>query len=271
MAAVSEVYRGKVAVITGAGSGIGRELARQLAGRGARLAISDIDVSGLTDTAHACGHVEIRTYRVDVASRAEVFGHAADVARDFGTAHFVFNNAGVTLGATFEHATIEEIEWLLGINLWGVIYGTKAFLPMLLAQREGHIVNISSAFGLIAAFGQSAYNISKFGVRGLTECLWRELEGTGVRATTVHPGGINTNIAKSARMGEQATEIEEGMRPVVDKLLSTPPADCARDILDGVARGKRRILTGNGVCVMDALARLFPEHYGPILKTVTGL
>jgi len=271
MAAGSNAYRGKVSVITGAASGIGRELARQLAARGARLAISDVEMAGLTDTARACGGAEVRTYRVDVASRAEVFGHADAVARDFGTAHFVFNNAGVSLGATVEHATIEEIEWQLGINLWGVIYGTKAFLPMLLAQREGHIVNISSAFGLVAVFGQGAYNISKFGVRALTECLWWELEGTGVRATSVHPGGIRTNIAKAARMGAHTTEVEESLRPLVDKLLSTPPADCARDILDGVAKGKRRILTGNGVCVMDAIARLLPAQYGRILKAVTGL
>ncbi|MBY0411681.1 MAG: SDR family oxidoreductase [Burkholderiaceae bacterium] len=181
----------KVAVITGAGAGIGRALAVDIAGCGARLALSDLNEAGLEETRQLCGSAETRCYKVDVSQRAEVDAFAAQVKHDFGTAHFVFNNAGVTLIATIEHSTIEEIEWQLGINLWGVIFGPKAFLPMMLAQREGHTINVSSIFGLIGFYGQGAYNISKFGVRGLTECLWRELQGTGVSATTVHPGGVS--------------------------------------------------------------------------------
>ena len=157
----------------------------------------------------------------------------------------MINNAGATVVGTVEHLTVDEIEWQLGINLWGVIYGTKAFLPMMLAQREGCIVNISSVFGLVGFPAQGAYNISKFGVRGLTECLWSELEGTGVRAVCVHPGGIKTNIEKAGRRCAAAGEEEARFSTLADKMLMTPPEDCAADIIAGVERGKRRIITGN--------------------------
>lgn len=264
------IYQGKVAVITGAGSGIGRELARQLAGHGARLALSDVNMAGLSDTAKLCGSAEVRTYRLDVASREQVFAHADDVKRDFGTAHSLFNNAGVTLIATFAEATIEEIEWQVAINLWGVIYGTKAFLPMMLAQREGHIVNLSSVFGLVGGKGQGPYNITKFGVRGLTECLWRELKDTGVKATSVHPGGIKTSIGAKARWGVNASAKTKEIEPLLEKALITPPEVCANDILRGVARGKRRILTGNGARTVDLLSRLLPVRHVPILKATLG-
>ena len=198
-------YLGKVAVVTGAGAGIGRELALQLAQRGARLALSDVDMTGLEETRQLCNGAEVRPYRVDVSARYEVFAHADAVRQDFGTAHYVFNNAGVSLAASFDHSTIEEIERLLGINLWGVIYGTKAFLPLLLAQREGHIVNMSSIFGLVGVPGQSAYNISKFGVRGLTESLWRELRHTGVKATTVHPAASAPTSSTRRRSASSPT------------------------------------------------------------------
>jgi NAD(P)-dependent dehydrogenase (short-subunit alcohol dehydrogenase family) len=260
-------YEGKVAVITGAGSGIGRELARLLAGHGARLALSDVSESGLAETVRVCGgKAEVRAYPLDVSKRAAVFAHADDVKRDFGTAHFLFNNAGVSLAATFEHATIEEMEWLLGINLWGVIYGTKAFLPLMLAQREGHIVNLSSIFGFVGVPAQSAYNISKFGVRGLTECLWAELSGTGVRATCVHPGGIRTNIDKAAPLGKFAGDYEKKIMDTIGKMLVTPPEDCARDIIDGVARGRKRIVTGKNAALVDYAARISPKRYGAVLK-----
>jgi len=260
-------YEGKVAVITGAGSGIGRELARLLAGHGARLALSDVSEPGLAETVKVCGgKAEVRAYPLDVSKRAAVFAHADDVKRDFGTAHFLFNNAGVSLAATFEHATIEEMEWLLGINLWGVIYGTKAFLPLMLAQREGHIVNLSSIFGFVGVPAQSAYNIAKFGVRGLTECLWAELSGTGVRATCVHPGGIRTNIDKAAPLGKFAGDYEKKIMDTIGKMLVTPPEDCARDIIDGVARGRKRIVTGKNAALVDYAARISPKRYGAVLK-----
>lgn len=260
-------YRDKVAVISGAGNGIGRALAAQLAAAGARLALSDIDADGLRETIETLpAATEARGYRVDVSKRDEVFDSAEQIRRDFGTAHYVFNNAGVTMISTIAHATLEEIEWQLGVNLWGVIYGTKAFLPILLEQREGHIVNMSSVFGLAGIFAQGAYNVSKFGVRGWTECLWWELEGTGVKATCVHPGGIRTAIVQKARHGRNVGVEESSVLRLMDDLLITPPEHCARAILVGVAKGKKRILTGHKSRQLDVLTRLFPASYHRFIK-----
>jgi short-subunit dehydrogenase len=205
-----------------------------------------------------------------VSRRDAVFGHAEQVRSDFGCVDVVINNAGVTVIGTVEHLTIEEIEWQLGINLWGVIYGTKAFLPMMLEQRRGCIVNISSIFGLIAYPGQSAYNISKFGVRALTECLWAELEGTGVRALSVHPGGIRTAIGKTARLCAAANEVERKLAAdSYEVLLTTPPEDCAAAIVKGIERGKRRVRVGNRSFVAWWLPRLFPDSYPAIVRRLT--
>ncbi|MES2148406.1 MAG: SDR family oxidoreductase [Pseudomonadota bacterium] len=262
----TDLFRDKVAVVTGAGSGIGRELAIQLAARGARLALSDRNPDGVNETARLCVGADARVYSLDVSTRQAIFAHAAEVRRDFGTAHFIFNNAGVTLAATFEHITPDEMTWLLDIDLYGVIWGSKAFLPMMLAQREGHIVNISSIFGFIGYPAQSAYNIAKFGVRGLNECLWRELEGSGVKAVSVHPGGIKTNFAKAAPMGKHAGETERAVMELTDKLLITPAADCAFAILDGIARGRDRIVTGKASKLAEWLPRLFPRRYHAIMS-----
>jgi short-subunit dehydrogenase len=190
------------------------------------------------------------------------------VKRDFGTSHYVVNNAGATMIGTIANMTVDEIEWQLGINLWGVIYGTKAFLPMMLAQSQGWIVNISSVFGLVGYPAQGAYNISKFGVRGLTECLWSELEGTGVRAVCVHPGGIKTNIEKAGRRCAAAGEEEARFSVLADKLLQTTADRCARDILSGIERGKKRIITGNRSTTLFWLSRLLPNAYPAVLKVV---
>ena len=265
------IFKDKVVVITGAGSGIGRALAQQLAGKGARLALSDVNAKGLDETLKSLPAVtEARAYALDVSNRQAVFAHADDVQRDFGTAHCVVNNAGATMIGTIEHMTVDEIEWQLGINLWGVIYGTKAFLPMMLAQSEGCIVNISSVFGLVGYPAQGAYNISKFGVRGLTECLWSELEGTGVRAICVHPGGIKTNIEKAGRRCAAAGEEEARFSVLADKLLQTSPDECAADIIAGIERGKKRIITGNRSTTLFWLSRLMPNAYPAILKRVAG-
>ena len=263
------VFTGKVVVITGAASGIGRALAQQLAAKGARLALSDVNATGLQETLGSLPAVtEARGYALDVSSRAAVFAHADDVKRNFGTAHFVVNNAGATMIGTVEHMTIDEIEWQLGINLWGVIYGTKAFLPMMLAQSEGCIVNISSVFGLAGFPAQAAYNISKFGVRGLTECLWSELDGTGVRAVCVHPGGIKTNIEKAGRRCAAAGEEEARFAAQVDRMLQTPPGECAADIIAGIERGKKRIITGYLSSRLFWLSRLLPNAYPAIIRAL---
>lgn len=263
-------FKNKVAVVTGAGSGIGRALAVALATEGAQLALSDLNLAGLDETVRLlpAGAVA-RTYRLDVSDRGAVFAHATEVKADFGTAHLVINNAGTTLVGLFENQTIDEMRWLLNINLWGVIHGTKAFLPMLLEQREGCIVNMSSVLGLVGFPTHSAYNITKFGVRGLTESLWSELEGTGVEAICVHPGGINTGFDNRARVSEASDERERQMLGRMSGTMRTTPAQCAAEMLAGIRKGKRRIVTGRLSNLLFWLPRLFPSSYHRFLKSIT--
>jgi len=262
-------YTGKVAVITGAGSGIGRALAEALAREGARLALSDIDEGAVKATLGMLpATAEVQAYRLDVTSRDAVFAHAAEVRADFGTAQLLFNNAGSAMLGTFEHQTIEEIQWMVDLDLWSVVYATKAFLPVMLARREGCIVNISSIAGLIGIPALSSYNIAKFGVRGLTESLWSELEGTGVRAVCVHPGGIRTNIERASRRCSNAGPIEARMDIVNSKTLRTRPERCAEDIINGIRRGRRRIITGYRSSSVDWLARLLPDFYPALFRSV---
>ncbi|MEU7905665.1 SDR family oxidoreductase [Actinoplanes sp. NPDC049118] len=268
----THAYRGRICVVTGAASGIGRALAVQLAEAGAILAISDVDAVGLKETASLLPPgTRARTTHLDVSSKSAVQAYAEAVLAEFGTAHYVFNNAGVTLAATIEHARLEEYEWLLGINLWGPIYGTKAFLPAMLRQGHGHVVNFSSVFGFVTVPTQSAYHISKFGIRGFTECLSRELEGTGVSATIVHPGGIATRIGTDARFGVDAGPAERQFIEKMSALLKTTPEQCAGVILAGVARRKRRIVVGESARVLDLLPRLLPVRYGAVLRRLRGL
>lgn len=262
-------FTDKVVVITGAGSGIGRALALQMARRGARLALSDVNATTLEETLRSLPTtINANAYVLDVSNRQAVFAHAEDVRRDFGAAYCVINNAGATVIGTIEHLTIEEIEWQLNINLWGVIYGTKAFLPTMLARRDGCIVNISSVFGLVGYPAQGAYNIAKFGVRGLTECLWNELEGTGVEAVCVHPGGIRTNIEKAGRRCAAMGPQEAGFSTLADKLLLTSPDECAANIVAALERGKKRIVTGHRAATLYWLSRLLPNAYPAVLKAI---
>jgi len=255
--------RGRVAAITGAGSGIGRALAVELARKGTHLALSDVDEVGLAETvskAEGFG-VKVTSARVDVADREAVHAWADQVVADHGAVNLVFNNAGVALGATVEGMSYEDLEWLMGINFWGVVHGTKAFLPHLKASGEGHVVNISSVFGLLGIPSQSAYNAAKFAVRGFTDALRMELEidPCGVSATTIHPGGIKTNIARNARMDESVTALAddpEQARRDFEKLFVTTPDKAAKQIIAAVEANKRRALIGPDAKVLDLVSRL---------------
>jgi len=264
-------FEDKVAAITGAGSGIGRGLAIELAGRGARLALSDVDAAGLAETIAfveqsrgTSGAVKVSSAHVDVTDRAAVEGWAADVVEEFGQANLIFNNAGVALAANVEAMSYESFRWLIDVNFWGVVHGTLAFLPHLKAAGDGHVVNISSVFGLLGIPSQSAYNSAKFAVRGFTDALRTELdiERCGVSATTIHPGGIRTNIARNARFEfadhEEAVDAEQAALDF-EKLTRTTPDKAARLIIGAVERNKRRALIGPDAHVFDAAARISPR------------
>ena len=260
-----KTFRGRVAAVTGAGSGIGRALARELAARGAHLALSDINEAGLAETVMLCegpgAAAKITSQRVDVADRDTVYAWADQVVADHGRVNLIFNNAGVGLAATIEAMSYEDFEWLMSINFWGVVYGTKAFLPHLKAAGEGHVINLSSVFGLVSVPGQAAYNAAKFAVRGFTDALRMELqmEGSPVSCTTVHPGGVKTNIARNARVDPSvaATLSHPGAAAdEFDKLARTSPESAARQILAGVMRDRRRVLVGPDATAIDLISRL---------------
>lgn len=270
-------FRDKVAAITGASSGIGRELALELARRGSHLALADVDETGLAETALRAKRagVEVTTARVDVADRAAVEAWADGVVTDHGRVNLVANNAGVAVGASVEGTSYEDLEWLMGINFWGVVYGTKAFLPHLRAAGEGHVVNISSIFGLMGIPTQSAYNAAKFAVRGFTESLRMELdiEDCGVSATSVHPGGIKTNIARNARIGGGLDDI--GQDPDVarrdfEKLFITTPEKAARQIVRAVQLDKRRALIGPDAKAFAVLTKLPPGLHQRVVARAAG-
>lgn len=270
-----EEFEGRVAAVTGAGSGIGRALAVELATRGAHLALADIDEVGLAETVARCEGkgVKVTSRRVDVADRDAVHAWADAVVAEHGKVNLVVNNAGVALASTVASMTYEDFEWLMGINFWGVVYGTKAFLPHLKASGEGHLVNMSSVFGLVSIPAQSAYNAAKFGVRGFTDALRMELdmEDCGVSVTTVHPGGIKTNIARNARMDDSITAIAgSNPRNDFDKVAMTSPEKAARQILAAVERDRRRALIGPDAKLIDFVSRLPAGFYQWILVKGAG-
>jgi NAD(P)-dependent dehydrogenase (short-subunit alcohol dehydrogenase family) len=237
-------FAGRTAVVTGAGSGIGRALAAELARRGARVAASDVDAAAAEDTAARLTELggTIRAWRLDVTDRDAVEAHATDVVDTFGSADLVINNAGVALAARAVEQSAKDVTKVIDVDLLGVIHGTQAFLPHLLASGDGHLVNISSLFGLIAMPYNSAYNAAKFGVRGYTESIAIELAAARapVRVTCVHPGGVATSIARNA----QRPVDNEGLADAFEQVLRMPPERAATIILRGVARGRRRQLVG---------------------------
>ena len=264
-------FRGKVAAITGAGSGIGRGLAVELAGKGCHLALSDVDDAGLAETVamveHAAGprgSVKVSGTHVDVTDRDAVEAWATAIADEFGQVNLIFNNAGVALSADVSAMSYESFRWLMDINFWGVVHGTLAFLPHLKASGDGHIVNISSVFGLLGIPSQSAYNSAKFAVRGFTDALRTELdiEQCGVSATTIHPGGIRTNIARNARFefAEHAEAVDAEQAAVdFERLTRTTPQKAAQLIIGAVEKNKRRALIGPDAHLFDAAARISPR------------
>ncbi len=270
----------KVAAITGAGSGIGRALALNLAGQGCNLAIADVNAAGLKETAEAARQhgVKVLETVVNVADRAAVHSWADEVVREFGKVNLIFNNAGVAHAGTVEGSDYAEYEWIMNINFWGVMHGTKAFLPYLKATGDGHIVNISSIFGLFAQPGMSAYNATKFAVRGFTEALRQELDmdACGVSASCVHPGGIKTNIAKTARMNDSLSKVtgqdaDTARSQFHDQLLRTTPEKAAEVILNGVRRNQRRILIGGDAVATDLMQRSLPALYQRLVVTTMRL
>lgn len=248
-------FDGKVAAITGAASGIGRALAVALANEGCSLALCDVQVEELEQTARLCGDsVNVTCTTVDVANRDQVVAWADASAAHHGQINLIFNNAGVNLVHDAATQSVDDVAWVMEVDFWGVVHGTQAFLPHLRAADAGHIVNISSVFGLVSIPTQSAYNAAKFGVRGYTDALRMELElkGSHVSATTVHPGGIKTNIVRNGRSQfEDEHAIER-----FDAMAMTTPDKAAQQILQAVRRNRRRALIGPDAMLFDLGSRL---------------
>lgn len=270
---------GKVAAISGAGSGIGRATAELLAQRGCHLAIADINVEGLKETEQLLQRypVTVSTHIVNVAEEQAVYQWADAVEHQHGQVHIVINNAGVALSGTVTGLTLEEYRWIVDINFWGVVYGTKAFLPKLEQSGDGHIVNVSSVFGLASQPLMSGYNATKFAVRGFTESLRQDLEVSDscVSCTCVHPGGIKTNIAKSARHTASSEQIS-GMDKAAatkefEKFFINTPEKAAQSIVTGIEKNKRRVLIGPDAKIFDLLVRLLPTTYQKLFTLGTKL
>lgn len=253
---------GKIAAITGAGAGIGRALARRLNREGCELHLSDINAEALSETVSSLERTDIPAHQqvLDVADKTAVHGWADAVAARSGHVDIVINNAGVALMSAVEDCDYDNLEWLMGINFWGVVHGTQAFLPLLRRAERGHIVNMSSIFGLIGVPTQSAYNAAKFAVRGYTEALRQEMRGTAIHVCCVHPGGIRTGIARTARGGDPALTPEERGQEF-ERLARTSPEDAAAKIVRAIEKRKSRLLIGFDARVVDIMARLLPVAY----------
>jgi NADP-dependent 3-hydroxy acid dehydrogenase YdfG len=263
----------KVVVITGAASGIGRALAVEVARRGALVAVSDVDETRLAesvDLVKAAGAREVRSDRLDVADRAAMTAYATTVAEQLGRVNVVVNNAGVALSGDVEDLEYDDMDWIIGINFWGVVHGTKAFLPHLIASGDGHVVNLSSLFGLISVPGQSMYNASKYAVRGFTEALREEMlvAGHPVGVTAVHPGGIKTAIARNGRYS--AREDAAASAAIFDDKLATMSPERAAEIIvtKGVLGGRARVLVGLDAHALHQFARLTGSRYQDVVATV---
>ncbi|MBF6543987.1 SDR family NAD(P)-dependent oxidoreductase [Nocardia brasiliensis] len=264
-------FRGKVCVITGAGSGIGRALAENLAKRGAKLALSDIDTDGLAETVARCEKLgaEVKSDRINVAEREAVLLYADAVKAHFGVVHQVYNNAGIAYHGDVVKTEFKDFDRVMDVDFWGVVNGTKAFLPFLIESGDGHVVNVSSLFGLIAVPGQSAYNSAKFAVRGFTEALRQEMlvGRQPVKVTCVHPGGIKTAVARNAGYaegidGKQAASLFDS------KMAIHTPEMAAQTITEGVRKGHGRVLIGFEAKLLDLFVRVTASGYQRLATVV---
>ena len=269
---MSDIYKNKICVITGAASGIGRALAITLAEQGAVLALSDINETGLSETVEKVGGSnKIMNDVFDMADAEAIASYAQKVEQTLGAADYVFNVAGLTRVGNFVDTPLESMEKVMDVNYWGVVRMSKAFLDQILSKK-GTLVNISSVFGFIGYAGQTHYCASKFAVRGFTETLAQELKGTGVGICSVHPGGIATNIARNAiadKLPDNGASREE-MDAAFDKMAITSPEKAANVILKGAAKKKQRILIGSDARVISLVSRLFPVGYSKILEKYSG-
>jgi short-subunit dehydrogenase len=256
-------FKGKSAAITGAGSGIGRALAQRLAADGCTLFLADVDAQGLAQTkASVFDATRCATSLVDVADSGQVRRWAAEVGGETGHLDLLVNNAGVGLIGDAATTPLEDFHWLMNINFWGVVHGCQAFLPLLEASPRGHLVNISSIFGIIAVPTQAAYNASKFAVKGYTEALRQDLEiaGSSVHVCCVHPGGVGTNIARRARNTDPAISGDE-QQARFEEFVRTSAEEAAEAILTAAERGRKRLLLGPDAHFIDWVHRLFPTRY----------
>ncbi|CDO90033.1 acetoin dehydrogenase [Mycobacterium triplex] len=265
-------FAGKVAVVTGAGSGIGQALAVELGRSGASLAISDVNTEGLAQTEEQLKAIgaPVKADRLDVSEREAFLAYADEVNDHFGKVNQIYNNAGIAFIGDIEVSQFKDIERVMDVDFWGVVNGTKAFLPHLIASGDGHVVNISSVFGLFSVPSQAAYNAAKFAVRGFTEALRQEMwvAGHPVKVTTVHPGGIKTGIARNATAAE-GLDAAELAKAFDKKMASTTPEKAARVILEGVRKNKARVLVGTDAKILDALVRLTGSGYQRLFAPVT--
>ncbi|NME80237.1 SDR family NAD(P)-dependent oxidoreductase [Rhodococcus sp. 105337] len=266
-------FEGRVVVITGAASGIGRALAVDLAGRGAALALSDVDTVGLAETARLASSLgaEVKSDHLDVTQREAVYAYADAVVARFGKVNQLYNNAGIAYHGEFERSEFKDIERIVDVDFWGVVNGTKAFLPHLIASGDGHLINVSSLFGLLGIPGQTAYNAAKFAVRGFTESLRQEMliAKHPVRVTCVHPGGIKTAIARNAAVPDG--DDQQSFAQFFDsKLARTTPEAAAKTILRGVRKNRPRVLIGADAKLLDGWVRIVGPSYQRVLATVAG-
>ncbi|TDF42395.1 SDR family NAD(P)-dependent oxidoreductase [Alteromonadaceae bacterium M269] len=279
---MSNTLEQAVIAITGAGSGIGKALAMQAASHNMRIALSDIALDKLEVT---CGELKLQypecqvmINKLDVTDKDAFSNWANDINTHFGEINIIINNAGVALSSSVSSMNYEDFEWLMDINFWGVVYGSKAFLPFIENAQWGHIINISSLFGLISTPNTSAYNASKFAVRGFTESLRIEMAIThpNIAVSCVHPGGIKTNIANASRDGGDKVgkagrmSREESRRDFNERLAKTTPEQAAQIIFDGIAKKKARILVGSDAKMLDLIQRFLPTRYQSIVKKILG-